>query len=166
MSPRILLLTVVASIVVACGRGEPPAEPLPPSLAVAGDTTVGTGSAAELSQWQARWRATRAGRDYRFRLVRSCFCVEDVRRPVIVRVSGDAVIEVRDAATRAVRPLDQWGGWPSIETLFAQAIEQAKAGTPRPVTYAAAGYPVSITIGPVEVDGGSWWYVSEVAFAE
>jgi hypothetical protein len=125
---------------------------------------VGTGAAAELREWQGRWRATRAGRDYTFTLERSCFCVEEARRPVKVRVAGDSVVAVHDAATGTARPLDEFGGWPTIEALYAQAIEQAEAGTARPVTYAAAGFPSSITIGAVEADAGSWWYVREVAF--
>lgn len=162
MQRHFLLLALVAAVAAACNRTEPTAQPSPQTLVVTGDTTVGTGTATELRGWRDRWRATRAGRDYTFTLRRSCFCGEEWRRPVVVRVEGDRVVSVKDAETGEARPIDRWQG-PSIEMLYAQAIGYA-AEQPRPVTYAAAGFPVMITVGPVESDGGSWYFLSAVTF--
>lgn len=158
----ILFAAVALVALAACRRTEPTRDTQPNILVAGADTVSGTGSAAELRSMRERWTATRAGRDYAFTVQRGCFCGEEWRRPVVVRVSGNAVASVKDAATGQPSTLDYQ--WPTIEGFYQQLIEQAEGGSLRPITYAAAGYPTQMTIGAIEVDAGSTFTVTSVQF--
>ena len=158
-----ILLAAVALVALgACRRNEPTRDTQPNILVTGADTVPGTGSASELRGMLARWTATRAGRDYEFTVQRGCFCGEEWRRPVTVRVQESAVASVKDAETGAASTLDYQ--WPTIEEFYAQLIAQAEGGSLRPATYAGAGYPVQFTIGAIEVDAGSTFTITRVSF--
>lgn len=158
----ILLAGAALVALAACRRTEPTRDAQPNILVAGSDTVAGTGSATELRTMQQRWTATRAGRDYEFTVQRGCFCGEEWRRPVVVRVSGSRVASVKDAATGQPSTVDY--PWPTIEGFFAQLIAQAEEGSLRPITYAGAGYPTQMTIGAVEVDAGSTFTITQVSF--
>ena len=159
---RPILLAAALVTLVACRRTEPTRDAQPNILVAGADTVAGTGSAAELRTMRERWTATRAGRDYEFTVQRGCFCGEEWRRPVVVRVSGGAVVSVKDAATGQPSTLDYQ--WATIEGFYDQLVAQADGGSLRPITYAAAGYPTQMTIGAIEVDAGSTFTITSVQF--
>ncbi|HSM58304.1 MAG TPA: DUF6174 domain-containing protein [Candidatus Sulfomarinibacteraceae bacterium] len=96
-----------------------------------------------LAQWQAQ------GLDsYRYTLQVGCFCIEDVRRPVVIEVREGAVSSVTYADDGSAADPALFESYSSVEALFA-VIDDAAAQDPArlDVVYdQTTGVPLSINI--------------------
>jgi hypothetical protein len=105
-----------------------------------------TADGIELARNRQRWASARL-HDYEFDYQLSCFCAPESTEQVHIVVRGDdvsSVVRVRDGLPAGSRP----GGWPTVETLFAdvQRLLDAKAERLE-VTYDPTyGYPRQIAV--------------------
>jgi len=92
--------------------------------------------------------------DYAFDFQRECFCVEEAREPVRIRVRNRAVVEVRSRTSGQAMPLPGLAPWPTLVELFRQVDEARAAGTPVTVAYDVTGFPTRVEIGSLAADAG------------
>ena len=152
-----VVLTAVAAATAACSSSSTPSGLGTQQLSISADTVVGTGELAELQSRRAAWVA-RAVNNYRVELRISCFCIADVRRPVLVEVRGGSVAKVLDLET--AKPVTDLSRYPTITQLFDRAIEMRSGGGHVSVAYdKSLGYPARIEIGTIANDAGTVYYV-------
>lgn len=94
-------------------------------------------------QWQAQQIVS-----YRYGLSVSCFCVEDVRQPVVITVTNGATTAIVKAEGGAPAAAEFFEAYNTVEKLFAliqQAIDEGAAEVT--VTYdPTLGYPTDIKL--------------------
>lgn len=136
----------------ACRESSVPSGLGAQQIVVATDTISGTGQLNELHQKRAAWLSQGID-NYRVQLAITCFCSGDVRRPVLVEVRRGVVTKVWDLETAKLRT--DVSAYPSITTLFDQAIVQRSGGGNVSVAYdRELGFPVRIEIGTIANDAG------------
>jgi len=152
---RLLAALLFPAVAVACASKDTTPSGLgAKQLSVSGDTVLGTGSLAELQQRRAAWVA-RGVDDYHVQLQISCFCIGDIRRPVLIEVRGGAVTRVWDLETG--RTVTNLSTYPTITALYDKAIaERSREGGYVSATYDAThGFPTRIEIGTLANDAGT-----------
>lgn len=158
---RTAAVSIAAAAFVGCATSDPATGLGTPQLSVVKDTVQGTGALAELQQRRAAWVA-RGVNDYRVQLRKSCFCVSDVTRPVLIEVRGGAVSKVWDLETK--KPVANTSLYPTITALFDAAIAERERNGNVTVAYdAALGTPVRLEIGTVANDAGVMYFLSRVS---
>ena len=152
---RLLAALAIAATTTACASNND-TTPLglgATQLSVSADTVVDTGELAELQQRRAAWLASGID-DYHVQLQIVCFCVEEVRRPVLLEVRNNVVTKGWDLETG--RPLTDLAPYPSITALFDRAIQLRSDGGHVSVAYDAThGFPARIEIGTLANDAGT-----------
>jgi hypothetical protein len=151
-------LRLVAALAIAATAGACASKDTTPSglgatqLSISADTVVGTGELAELQQRRTAWLGRRFD-DYHLQLQIVCFCIESVRRPVLMEVRENAVRKVWDLETAQL--LTDLSPYLSITQLFDRAIDVRSRGGHVSVTYDSTyGFPVRIEIGTLANDAG------------
>jgi hypothetical protein len=154
----ILVSAVIAvATLTACSGSAPPSGLGTQQLSVSSDTVVGSGQLAELQQRRAAWVA-RGIDNYTVELRITCFCIEEVRRPVLVEVRSGAVSKVLDLET--AKPVADVSRYPSITQLFDRAIEMRSGGGNVSVAYdKALGYPARLEVGTIANDAGTVFHL-------
>jgi hypothetical protein len=163
MRPRTYLAValVATAAAVGCRESPVPSGPRAQQMTVTADTITGSGELAELKEKRAEWLA-RGIDDYRVELRISCFCVEDVRRPVLVEVRHGVVSKVWDLETS--KPVTNLEPYPTITGLFDRAVELRSQGGSVSVAYdRALGFPVRIEIGTIANDAGVVYMLGELS---
>ena len=159
----VVLAAATISLLGACGREDPTGATVFGILPATADTIAGSGSLAELRLMKARWTEARRGRNYSFVTGIGCFCPAYYGASVRVVVFGDRVATVREIDSGGVRPARDYY---TIEELFDRAIAFRADGGPVRATYdGRAGFPLWLTIGTPENDGGVVYAVRDVEFA-
>ncbi len=96
-----------------------------------------------------KWQAKRIGH-YQVQIQRSCFCVPDATKPIVVEVLGGKVIKMRYADGGAITPANAtyFADFNTIEQLFTLIANGIRAGYTRvEVAYDPVyGFPRQITI--------------------
>jgi hypothetical protein len=103
--------------------------------------------ASDLAMAKRRWAAT-APASYQYTFSRSCFCLVEFTRPVVVTVRNGTVESVHYADTGAPVAPSLVPGYPTIEGVFA-LVDEALVKHAASVTAEydpARGYPVRIFI--------------------
>jgi hypothetical protein len=151
-SLRTLVALAAALGSVACSDNKVPLGLGSQEVAFSRDTVRGTGELTELQQRRAAWVA-RGIKDYRYQLRQTCFCVAEAIRPKLLEVRGGTVARAWDLATG--KEVIDTRGFPTITTLFDDAIATRASGGPVRVTYdRALGIPVLLEIGTLANDAG------------
>jgi hypothetical protein len=156
----VLAASITALAVAACANDDRPTGLGTKSLTIGTDTIPGTGQLAELQQRRAAWVA-RGITDYRVQVEKSCFCVSDITRPVLIEVRGGAVSKVWDLET--AQPVSNTSLYPTITGLFDAAIAERSRGGNVSVSYdASLGTPARLEIGTVANDAGVQYFLSGI----
>lgn len=149
----LLGLSIAGVAVLGCRRDE--AQPTglgAKQVSLSADTVPGTGDLAELQQRRAAWVA-RGIQDYRVQLRITCFCGDQITRPVLIEVRRGAVAKVWDLET--AQPVAALDPYPTISALFDKAIAERSRGGHVSVAYdGALGFPARIEIGTLANDAG------------
>ena len=155
-----IVLTALITISAACSSNSSPSGLGTQQLSVSGDTIVGTGQLTELQQKRDAWVA-RGINNYRVELRISCFCIEEMRRPVQIEVRNGAVAKVLDLET--AKPVSDMSRYPTITQLFDSAIEMRSGGGNVSVAYdKELGYPARLEIGTIANDAGTLYYLGAI----
>ena len=156
---RCLVAASVIAVSIGCAD-QSPSTGLDAQIAASRDTIPGTGALAELQEHRAAWVAHGID-DYRFKLQISCFCGEDITRPVLIEVRGAAVAKVWDLETGKV--VANVSAYPTITRLFDAAIAERSRGGNVSVAYdQALGIPARLEVGTVANDAGVLYFLSSV----
>lgn len=154
---RLLVALAIVAATTACASNNDttPVGLGATQLSVSADTVAGTGELAELQQRRAAWLASGID-EYHVQLQIVCFCVEAVRRPVLLEVRKNVVAKGWDLETG--RPLTDLAPYPSITALFDRAIETRSGGGHVSVAYDTThGFPARIEIGTLANDAGTMY---------
>lgn len=81
---------------------------------------------ARLAEHRQRWRSHHIT-DYRYRLQILCFCLPEIRQPVIIEVRNNVTVSITAAESGAAVDLEHFKSLDTIEKLF-DLIEAAIAG--------------------------------------
>lgn len=106
-----------------------------------------TGTITDNALARQRWASERPAA-YDYTLSVSCFCIQDVTRPVVIVVNGTSVVSRTYADTGAPVPAQWATTFPSIDGLFEKiASATAAHAATLDVTYdATRGFPTHIAI--------------------
>lgn len=152
------LATVVLLLLpaAACTRGG--GDRVLASASVEGGATLD-----DLRARQRQWAALGLA-SYDLDLAITCFCPEEFRRPVTVRVRNGLAAAVTARTPGAVRPAAEY---PTIDSLFSRAIaERARGGHVRGTFDRDYGFPTFVEIGTLANDAGVGYTVAAVRRAE
>lgn len=116
-------------------------------LVLASCTILSQHDLDKLAQHRQRWQAHQI-RDYRYRLQILCFCVPEMRQPVVIEVRNGLTVSITAAESGAPVDLEHFNHVDTIEELF-DLIGAALSGKAAhvDVTYdPVLGYPRRISI--------------------
>ncbi len=102
---------------------------------------------ADVATARATWTANRPA-SYDYTLALSCFCGHEVRRPVLIAVTGTTVMSRTYADDGSPYPAQFAASFPSIDGLFDLLVDaKARNAARADVTYnPTLGYPVQISL--------------------
>jgi hypothetical protein len=144
---------LVTGIAWGCADESSPSGLGTPAITASLDPIQGTGALSELQQRRAAWVA-RGIVDYRFQMRITCFCGDQITRPVLVEVRGGAVAKVWDLET--AKQVASVAPYRTITALFDAAIAERSRGGFVAVTYdRASGIPANLEIGTLANDAGT-----------